>query len=492
MKANYIQYKSPRFRVLSESQIKDLHFASIQILERTGVSIHAPEALDLLGQAGADISDPKRVRIPSLLVDQALMTAPKNITLYTTDGQPYTHLNGTRCYFGGVVDQPDILDPKTGKRRPHTVADTADLVRLIDALPNMAWVMSSSLVHGLPPQVAELVIQLQCVLNSRKPFASSTLNPENLKKILEICQIISGGAAEFKARPFYINSVEPTTPLVHNRESLEMSLICAEAGVPNIVFGMLMAGATCPATPAAAIAMANAELLSHLVVTQLKRPGAPIIYGAEPNVMDMRTSIFPYGSPELCLWVAALTELVHHYGLPMFGTAGTTDSKQLNAQTGIEVTQQVIFSALSGADMIHDIGLMDHCSMVSPELIVMVDEIVGMVEVMTGGIEINEETLALDLIDRVGPGGNFLAEDHTLEHFRSHWVPSIMDRTQMAVDDSGVTIKHSQDLLREKTLKILEEHHPQPLPEDKVAELKKLEKSWFDAAGLEYKYPTLD
>jgi len=491
MKANYIQFKSPQFRVLSDKQIDELHFASLQILERTGVSIHAAEALDLLGQAGADISDPKRVRIPSLLVDQALRTAPKNITLYTVDGQPYTHLNGTRSYFGAVVDQPDILDPHTGRRRPHTVEDTAALVRLIDALPNMAWVMSSSLVHGLPPEVAEKVIQLQCVMNSNKPFASSTLNTENLKGILEMCYIVSGGQANLRAKPFYVNSVEPTTPLVHNRESLEMSLICAEAGVPNIVFSMLMAGATCPATPAAALAVANAELLSHLVVTQLKRPGAPVIYGAEPNVMDMRTSIFPYGSPELCLWCAAMTELTHSYGLPMFGTAGTTDSKLVDAQAGVEVTQQVIMSVLSGADLVHDVGLVDHCSMISPELMVLTDEIVGMVRVMTGGIEINDETLALDLIDRVGPGGNFLAEEHTLKHFRKHWVPTIMDRSQLSIEETGTPVKHCQDLLREKTLKLMAGHQPPSRPEEMVKEIKKLEKSWFDRAGLPYKYPSL-
>jgi trimethylamine---corrinoid protein Co-methyltransferase len=491
MQANYTHFKSPQFRVLSDSQIKELHFASLQILERTGVAIHAAEALDLLEQAGADVSNPMRVRIPSLLVEGALRDAPKNVTIYTRDGTPCMHLNGTRSYFGGVVDQPDILDPRTGQRRPHTVADTAAMARLLDALPNIDWLMSSQMVHGLPPDIGELVIQLQCTLNSTKPFAASTLNAESLRNILEMCRIVAGGTENLRARPFFINSVEPTSPLVNPREALEMGLVCAEAGVPNIVFGMLMAGATAPATPAATLALANAELLSQLVIIQLKKPGAPVIYGGEPNIMDMRTSIFPYGAPELCLWSAALTEITHSYGLPMLGTAGTTDAKVIGTQAAVEITQQILTAALSGADLVHDIGLMDHCNMVSPELVVLADEIIGMTGVIMGGIEINAETLALDLIDKAGPGGNFLTEPHTFKWFRKHWVPTIMDRKQQAVGDDEA-IENCEALLREKTLKILEEHVPEPLPEAIVAELRKLERSWFDRDGMPYGYPTLD
>ncbi|MEW6262645.1 MAG: trimethylamine methyltransferase family protein [Thermodesulfobacteriota bacterium] len=491
MQANYMHFKSPRFRVLSDSQIKELHFASLHILEKTGVAVHAAEALDLLDQAGADVSNPKRVRIPSFLVERALRDAPKNVTIYTRDGRPSLRLNGTRVYFGGVVDQPDILDPRTGQRRPHTVEDTAVLVRLADALPNLDWIMNSQMVHGLPPDVGELVIQLQCVLNSTKPFAASTLNAENLANILEMCYLVSGGPDNFRARPFFLNSVEPTTPLVHAREALEMSLLCAEAGVPNVVFGMLMAGATSPATPAATLALANAELLSHLVVIQLKKPGSPVIYGGEPNIMDMRTSIFPYGAPELCLLSACLTEITHSYGLPMFGTAGTTDAKVIGTQAAVEITQQIITAALSGADLVHDIGLMDHCSMISPELMVLADEIIGMTGILMGGVEINDETLALDLIDQVGPGGNFLATPHTLKWFRKHWVPSIMDRKQQTFEDGGEPIEHCEALLRKKTIKIMDEHVPEPPPEDIVAELRKMEKCWFEKAGLPYRYPTL-
>ena len=491
MKANYNEFKSPQFKVLSENQISELHFASLHILENTGVSINSEEALALLDGAGADVSDSKRVKIPSFIVEQAIRTTPKQVTIYTRDGRPAMFLNGSHTYFGAVVDNPDILDPYSGKRRQHCVSDTAAMTRLIDALPNIDWVMNCGLSYGLPHELGEKVAQVQCLLYSTKPFAPSTINAQGLNDMMELVQIVSGGLENFRARPFFINSVEPTTPLVQEREALEMSLICAELGIPNIVFNMLMAGATSPATFAGTLAVANAELLSHLTVIQLKKPGSPVIYGGEPNIMDMRTSIFTYGAPELCLLSACLTELTHFYGLPMFGTAGTTDAKVIGAQAGIEVMHQVLTSALSGADLVHDVGLMDHCTMCSPELIVMTDEIIGMLRVTMGGLEINDETLSLELIDRIGPGGHYLSEEHTLKHFKKFWVPSIMDRSQLSAGPSEDQVMHCEDLLKQKTCKILENHRPDPLPEDMVAEIKKLEASWFKAAGLPNDYPQI-
>lgn len=488
MRPNNVHYSSPQFRLLSDSQREEIHLAALQILERTGVTVHCQEAIELLDGAGANVSNPARVKIPSFLVEEALRRAPKNLVIYNLDGQPYTLLNGTRTYFGGVTDQPDILDPYTKKRRPHYLEDTIALVRLNDYLPNIHWIMNSGLAHGLPTALSEKVTQVQCVLYSRKPFAASTIAAEGLKSILELCYLVAGGADNFRARPFFINSVEPTTPLVHGREALEMSLLCAEQGVPNIVFSMLMSGATSPATPAANLALALAELLSHLTVIQLKKPGAPVILGAEPNIMDMKTSIFPYGSPELSFQSACLTELIHSYRLPMFGMGGATDAKVIGLQAGIEVFQQCLLSALSGADLVHCVGLADHCTMLSPELIVLTDQVLEMIKVIMGGVEVSEETLALDLIEKVGPGGNFLGEEHTLKHFKRFHVPKIMDRTQLL---PGVLeeVEHSEDRLNKLTRQILETHQPKPWPDDLVKEIRRLERSWFEEAGLDYSYP---
>ena len=204
-----------------------------------------------------------------------------------------------------------------------------------------------------------------------------------------------------------------------------------------------------------------------------------------PNIIDMRTTICPYGAPELSFLIAALTEVSHYYKLPMFGSAGCTDADIIGAQAGVEITYQILMSALSGADFVHDAGLAYHARVVSPELIVLTDEIVNMVKVMMGGLEINDETLPLDLIERVGPRGDYLSQGHTLKHFRKFWVPKIFDRSMIKKEG----VKDCEELLKERTIEILNTHQPKPLPEDLVRELKKVEKTWFDRVSLKHEYP---
>ena len=485
MRSNYIHFSTPQFRLLSDSQIEELHLATLQILERTGVAFDCQEAIDLLGDAGADVSNPDRVKIPSYLVEQALRTAPKTITLYTREGEPAIVLNGmTGSHFGGFADCPSFLDPYTRERRQCYVKDIADTARVVDALPNIEWHYTSGSHPTIPGAIADKVSLLQVILNCSKPVACCIADVSSLREMLKVCSMVAGGEKELQAKPFFIGTSEPVTPLTQGKDAMEKSLLCAEKGIPNVVYGMPMAGATTPATFPGCLAIANAEVLSQLVVVQLMRPGAPVIFGSMPDAMDMRTTIYPYGAPELSFLVAALTELCHYYKLPMFGTAGCTDAEVVDAQAGAEVTYQVLMSALSGADLVHDVGLVYHATTISPELIVFVNEIIDMVNVSMGGIEINTETLPLDLIERVGPRGTYISEKHTLKHFRKFWMPTIFDRS-MVKDEST---KRCADLLNEKTIEILKTHQPKPLSEDLVKELKKVEESWLKRVGLK-EYP---
>jgi trimethylamine--corrinoid protein Co-methyltransferase len=266
---------------------------------------------------------------------------------------------------------------------------------------------------------------------------------------------------------------------------MEKSLVCAEKGIPNVVYSMPMLGTTVPATFAGCLAIANAEALSQLVVLQTKNPGTPVICGSLPSVMDMKTSIFAFGAPEMSLMVGALTEIFHHYRIPAFGTAGCTDAEVVGVQAGAEITYQIMTSALTGADLVHDVGIIYHDKAVSPELTVLTNEVIDMVKVLMGGIEINEETLVLDLIDRLGPESSYITEDHTFNHFRKFWNPKIFDRSFEKQPDT----KDAEDLLNQRTIDILKNHQPKPLSEDLGKELKKVEKSWFDRKGLKHEYP---
>ena len=485
MRANYIQFSSPQFRILSDKQIEELHFATLQILERSGVAFECQEAIDILGDAGADVSDPDRVKIPSYMVEQALRTAPKMITLYTREGEPAMVLNGqSGSHFGGFPDCPEVLDPYTRKRRICYVADIADNARLIDALPNIEWSYTSTAHPTVPGTIADKVTLLQFILNCSKPVVVEVLDVSSLKEMIGLCSIVAGGEEQLRKKPFFCGSSEPVSPLIQGKDAMEKSLLCAEKGIPNVVYGMPMAGATTPATFPGCLAIANAEVLSQLVAVQLKHPGAPVIYGSIPSVMDMKTTIYSYGAPEMSLMVGALTELCHHYRLPMWGTAGCIDADMIGAQAAAEITYQILMSTLTGADLVHDVGLTYHATVISPELMVLADEIIDMVKVLMGGIEINDETLPLELIERLGPKSNYLTESHTMKHFRKFWVPRVFDRSFTKKEG----VKDCEELLRERTIKILGTHQPKPLPEDVVRELEKVGKSWLDRVGLS-KYP---
>ncbi|MFC1912423.1 trimethylamine methyltransferase family protein [Chloroflexota bacterium] len=482
MRHNYVHYGSPQFRVLSDSQLEELHLAVLQILERTGVSFtNCQEALRILGEAGADISNPDRVKIPSYLVEQALRTAPKTITLYSRDGEPAMVLNGmTGSHFGGIAVGPHYLDPYTRKPRLTYAQDIADAALVVDALPNLEWIINCGIQRTVPDSIAEVASLLQVIRNTSKPIAVAINEVSGIREMIELCSIVAGGEEQLRKKPFLIGSSEPVSPLTQEKEAVEISLICAEKGIPNFVYSMPLAGATTPATWPGVLVIPTAEFLSQLVVIQLKYPGAPVIFGSMPNIMDMKTTIYPYGAPELSLLVAALTEMVHCYGLPMLGTAGCTDADMIGAQAAAEATYGIFMSALSGADFVHDVGLMYHGTMASPELTVLCDEIIGMVKVSMGGIEINEDTLPLDLIEKKGPRANYISEKHTLKHFRNFWAPKLFDRSVTKKGKTG----NCEELVNKDTIKILETHQPKPLPDDVLKELKKVEADWFKRAGI--------
>jgi len=488
MRYNYVQFNTPQFHILSDKQLEELHLATLQILEKTGVAFDCQEAIELLGNAGANVSNPNRVKIPSYMVEQALRTVPRMITLYTREGEPAIVLNGmTGSHFGSSADPRMIQDVYTREIRKCYVEDIADMSRLIDALPNIEWNYSGASNLTLPQtadDISDRVGVLQFILNSSKPVIAEPNNASTLRELIDLCSIVAGGEEQLREKPFFASSSEPVTPLIQGKAPMEQSLLCAEKGLPNIVYGMQMAGATTPATFAGCVAIASAEVLSQLVVMQLKNPGAPVIFGGMPTIMDMKTTICSYGAPEKCLMVGALTELAHYYKIPFFGTAGCTDAEIMGIQAATEGTSQVLISMLTGADLVHNVGTTYHGGTRSLELIVFTDEIIDMVKVLMGGIEINDETLPLDLIQRLGPRSNYLSESHTMKHFRKFWSPRIFDRS--AVKKEGV--KDCEELLKEKTIEILKTHQPKPLPEDLVKELKKVEKSWLDRVGLK-EYP---
>lgn len=488
MKYNYVQFATPQFHILSDKQLEELHLRTLEILERVGVKFECEEAIEILSDAGCNISKLDRVKIPSYLVEQALRISPKTITIYTRDGEPAFVLDGmSGSHFGASPDPRMIQDLYTGELRQCYVEDIANISRLIDALPNIEFAFSGASNLTLPRDVDDISDRIgpfQFILNSSKPLVFEPNNASSLAELIDLCSTVVGGEEQLRKKTFVCNSCEPVTPLVQGKSATEESLLCAQKGIPNIVYSMPMAGATTPAAFASCLAIANAEILSQLTVIQLKYPGAPFIYGASPSIMDMKTTIYSYGAPERVLMVGAITELAHYYRLPMYGTGGCTDAALMGIQATAESMYQIVISILTGADLVHNVGTIYHAGTRSLELIVLVNELIEMVKVLMKGIKIDNETLPIKLIEEQGPGSNYLSTSHTLRYFREFWVPTLFDRSAVKKEDA----KDCEELLKERTVELLRTHKPRQLPEDLVKELKKIEKTWLDRVGLK-EYP---
>jgi len=466
----------PRLSVLSQAQIEQIHQATLEVLERTGVRFNHPGALELLDGAGARV-DGNRVRFPPWLVEEAIRTAPSRVVLGDRNGKRAVYLEGDKYWFGPSLDCIDYLDPLTEERRRFVSDDCRVTATVADALPNFTWVMTIGMADDVPADVADRVIAKQVFTNTEKPFVFCCKDVNSVRDIFQMALLITGGEDRFQNAPTIVHYSEPISPLSYYQPAVEKIIFCAEKGIPLINFPAAQGGGTAPATFAGEIVQASAESLSGMVLTQLVRPGAPFIYGAFATVMDMRTTIFSYGAPEMSLMVAAMAQMAQHYRLPFFGTAGCSDAKFPDAQAAAEVAFSCLSSALVGANLIHDAGSwLDHGSLASPAFMVLVNEILHMVNHFMRGIPVNDDTLALDLIDAIGPEGHYLYEDHTLENFRDVWYSDLFDRT---VNDEWLAqgAKRFGERLREKTRKIME-HEPSPLPEAVLKEMEQMAQHW--------------
>jgi trimethylamine--corrinoid protein Co-methyltransferase len=477
MRGTLILHLGPRFSLLSKDQCAEIHRASLKILETTGTAVQEPEALELLRAAGADVKD-GRFRAPCFLVESAIRSAPSRITIYNREGRPAMCLEGSRFYFGSLSDQPDFLDPISGQRRRHTSQDVATMTRLVDALPHIDFTIVGSEAVDYPPEVVARVCFSQAVMNTTKPLGFLCPDVEDLVHILEMAEVVVGGREELTARPFVIHYAEPISPLKHYGPSVRKLLLCAERRIPVIYAGMPQAGATAPATFAGTLAQAVAESLAGLVIHQLKRPGAPFVFGAIPTHFEMKTTVLPYGAPELHLLCAAMAEMAHYYDLPNFGTGGTTDAKQIDAQAATEAALSLFMASISGAQLIHDVGQMDGANLVSPEFLVYNNEVIAMIKNYFRTVDVDAESLALHVINRVGPDGNFLQEEHTLRHFREDWYSDLFDRRRL---DAWLSAGGESfgERLRQRTCQILVTHRPKPLPEEVLENLEALRSKWL-------------
>jgi len=457
------------FRLLTDKQQSAIAAAAFELLERVGVKLTESEAQALLHGAGARVEG-DRVYIPAHLVEDVIQSAPQGISIYTRNSELAMQLQGYNAYYGAHTDAPDVLDPFTHQRRLCQEEDVRRNAVLIDALPNLSYTTVSGLVADRPPEIADRVSLAQCLMNSIKPVLAMPVTLQALADSREMAALVFGGDDALRARPGLIIYSEPMSPLVHTDESVRKLLYCAEHEIPLVYTPYAAMGGTAPLSQAAIIAQMCAESLSGLVVHQLKRREAPFVFGGMPSAMDMKTTIFSYGAPEFQLGNSLMAEMAHYFELPNFGTAGTSDSQVFDGQAVLEATSSCMMAALSGANLIHDVGLLGNATVVMPDMIVATDEIINMTRHLLAEVHVNEEALALGVIRDVGPGGEFVTHPHTLHHFRDVWYPDLLHRGGAKAWRGSEQLTFEQRV-NARTRELIESHQPEPLPDDVVEQI---------------------
>jgi len=470
IRGHYVAQVTPGLRVLGDDQKAHIHQATLELLRRTGVRVLDPEVRELLAKAGCWIDD-KRVRIPPHLIEWAIRAAPKRVVMCHRDGNPAMFLEGYNSYYGTGSDTPFVIDAYSGERRQAVLADVANVARLVDALPYISFLMCMGIASDVTESISDLYHFQAMVSNTAKPIVYTAWSRQNLKDIIDMAEAVAGGAEALQRNPFCALYSEPMAPLVHGKESCEKLLYICGKGLPVVYTPGLITGASSPVTRAGAVMQANAELLSGLLICQSIREGTPVVAGGSGMMtMDMSTMLAAYGAPEFMLDWCALSEMGHYYRLPIFGFAGVSDAKTFDQQAAAEGALWVLLAAQSGGNLIHDVGYIESGLTTSYEMLVSMNEFVGLTRRFMEGVEVTKETLAIDVIDKVGPGGHFLAEDHTLHHFRENWYPKLLDRKSREGWEAGGRLSLG-DRASAQVQDILEDHQPPPLDEAALAKL---------------------
>lgn len=435
MKLPEISTFQPRLKVLNKGQAMAIHNAALEILEKTGFRMEHPGALEMLKSAGCTISDGVWVRMPAWLAEDALRTAPKEITLYDQNGNKSMPLYNCNPFYGTGSDATYTLDIETGERRRAVLKDTANFAKLVEGLQNIDFVMSMANPDDVPVENIYIHVFAEMVRNTNKPIVFIADSGKDIAKIYETACAVAGGEERLQSKPFLLNYSEAISPLRFPENVLEKLIFCAEKKIPVCFPSGSNAGGGAPVTLAGAMAMGIAENLVGLVVHQLAGKGSPFLFGPNVSVLDMKSTVVSYGCPEWSLTQAALADMRDElYGIPIWAFAGASDAKVMDAQAGAEAMFSIATAMLSRANLIHDVGFLEYGTTSSLEMVTMANELIAMSRFFMNGIPVNEDTLALEVLERVAKGGAgsiFLTEDHTFEHFQeAQFLPNLLDRSR--------------------------------------------------------------
>jgi len=452
--------------LLSRDEVEDIHNASLEILENPGLEILSKGALTILKEAGGNVDYEKnRATIPRELVKEALKNAPKRLTYGARNPKNSFLLDKNETHFTTNGYAVLIRDHETGERRYSTRADLAKWAILADYLNAVHVIWPSLDPTDSPKHMRRLNALLTCLSNSEKHVEHYAENAREAQYEIEIGAAIAGGKEELRKEPI-ISAVQcPVAPLRFEKGLTDAVIEFAKGGIPVVSLSMPLTGLTGPVTLAGSLVVNNAEVLGNIVISEFAAAGAPLIYGGSPGSIDFKTGHY-VEAPENTLLNAALTQLARYYDLPCEISGGSSSSKVPDAQAAYDRALSFLTTILTGPELLCGLGGIDAANMMSPEMLIIDNEIIEDALRIARGIQVNDYTLAVDVIRKVGPGGNFLAEKHTLDYLlKEHLVPKISNRESYETWKRNGS-KSIVDVSREKTKEILDRHKPTALERD--------------------------
>lgn len=460
-------------KVLTNDEIYQIHLTALRILRDVGLKIREPQAVSILREAGCGFSG-DRIRFPSHLVEEAVMQAPSTFTIFGRNPEFKAIMEGKRVYIEPMIGRLNILDADTGERRHTTLADVGNLIRLADALDSYSVLHSGAImphIEGVADEMAHVYGYLMSVKNSSKVIKGSCRGKRVARDCIKMATVLAGGEDKLANRPNMFTTANMISPLEFDNKMTEGLIEYAKRGLPVDIASEPQMGATSPMTVAGTVAQQTAEILAGVVLAEQVNPGTPVLMGTVGAAMDMRNGSIALGGVEAGIINVAHAQMAQFYRIPSRGTGCNTEAKCLDIQAGYEKAISMLMPVMAGINMLFYPGTMDHAKTVSLESLFIDGDICGMAFRALKGVSVSDETLAFDVIEKVGPGGHFLSQRHTLDYLDSEqFVPPLANRQSFEDWQEG----GSKDLwayAREAVKGILATHVPLPLGEEVEAEL---------------------
>ena len=436
---NLMGLQGGQYQPLSREQVRTIHGAALQILEKTGITYEAglEVTAEMLEAAGASVDrEEKRIRIPASLIEDSVAKAPEQVILCGRDPKDDLNLTENRVHMGTGGGTIKILDPETGEIRATTLQDLHDVSRLVDQLENIHFLVRPCIPTDIDEKDYDINMFYTCLRGSGKHVMSGVNDEDGLHNVIDMASMIAGSREKLAERP--IISVITSFAISPLKLCTQSTLIMQEAirnRIPVALSSAPMAGSTSPLTMAGTLAQLHAEELAGVTICQLTNPGAPLLYGGIPGMANLATMGYCGGGVECGMMNAAIHQMSEYIKVPNYNSSCLSDAKVPDAQAGYEKAFTAVLNAMGGSNYIHHAaGMLESMLAVAHEQFVIDDEIIGNACKVLKGIEVDEEHLALEVIDSVGPGGNFMTSPHTMQHMRTEYYNS-----------NGVTDRKSRD-----------------------------------------------